>query len=48
MVCVKIKGKRKLTDREKRNLSKEFRILFMSYDLDYIFLCDDKPIQGGE
>ena len=41
MVCVKIKGKKVLTDREHRFLSEEFRNYFMSYDLEYVFLCED-------
>jgi hypothetical protein len=40
MICCKIKGKSNLTVREKKELSGLFRNYFMSYNLDYVFLCD--------
>ena len=42
MVCFKIKSKRELTARDKRELSQHFRAMFTGYDLEYVFLCDDK------
>ena len=42
MIVCKIKGKRKLTEREQRFLSEYFRDMFMAYDLEYVFLGSDK------
>jgi hypothetical protein len=38
MIVCKIKGRKKLTDREQRFLSEYFRDMFMAYDLEYVFL----------
>lgn len=38
MIVCKIKGRGKLTAREKRYLSEYLKDMFMSYNLEYVFL----------